>query len=176
MMWPVCADASAISVLQLEPADLSWAERLIARRLGGRLQARREELIDVLDVPGLVARRAREPLGLLTYNETEREGYELACIACVADGLGAGTALVEALRDRISIGTTLWVVTTNDNLDALRFYQRRGFRLRAVRPGAVDRARRDLKPSIPEIGAHGILIRDELELELRVWSERRSRT
>jgi ribosomal protein S18 acetylase RimI-like enzyme len=174
MMFAMLADASPISIRQLGPADLSWAEGLIDRRLGGRLQARRGELIDVLDAPGLEAQRAGEPIGLLTYRETEKEGCELVCIASETGGGGAGTALVEALRDRIRAGTTIWVVTTNDNLDAFRFYQRRGFVLRTVRLGAVDRARRELKPSIPEIGAYGIPIRDELELELRVRSEQRS--
>jgi hypothetical protein len=58
------------------------------------------------------------------------------------------------------------VVTTNDNLDALRFYQRRGFRLAVLRPGAVDRSRESLKPGIPETGAGGIRLRDELELQM----------
>jgi GNAT superfamily N-acetyltransferase len=58
----------------------------------------------------------------------------------------------------------LRLTTTNDNLDALRFYQRRGFRLVALRPGAVDAARA-LKPEIPVTGAHGIPLRDELDLE-----------
>ncbi len=57
-----------------------------------------------------------------------------------------------------------WVLTTNDNVDALRFYQRRGFRLTAIRCGAVDQARRTLKPQIPMIGNYGIPIRDEIEL------------
>jgi hypothetical protein len=57
-------------------------------------------------------------------------------------------------------------VTTNDNVDALRFYQRRGFRLARVRPGAVDESRRVLKPEIPTVGAYGIPLRDELELEM----------
>ncbi|MDP9296590.1 MAG: GNAT family N-acetyltransferase [Actinomycetota bacterium] len=162
------ADSSPTSVRQLQPVDLSWAEALIDRRLGGRLQARRGELIDVLDLPGLAAERRGEPIGLLTYRETEKEGCELVCIAAETEGQGAGTALVKALRDRVPAGTTIWVVTTNDNLDAFGFYQRRGFILRAVRPRAVERARRELKPSIPEIGANGIPIRDELELELTV--------
>jgi hypothetical protein len=59
----------------------------------------------------------------------------------------------------------LRLTTTNDNLTALRFYQRRGFRIAAVRPGAVAAARR-LKPTIPELGEHGIPIRDEIELAL----------
>jgi len=57
-------------------------------------------------------------------------------------------------------------MTTNDNLRALGFYQRRGFRLASLRPGAVDEARRTLKPEIPEIGDDGIPIRDELDLEM----------
>jgi hypothetical protein len=57
-------------------------------------------------------------------------------------------------------------VTTNDNLDALRFYQRRGFRLTALRAGAVDRTRASLKPRIGTLGEHGIPLRNELELEL----------
>jgi hypothetical protein len=56
-------------------------------------------------------------------------------------------------------------VTTNDNLDALRFYQRRGMRLVGLAPDAV-KVSRAFKPSIPEIGAYGIPIRDELTLEL----------
>jgi hypothetical protein len=56
-------------------------------------------------------------------------------------------------------------VATNDNVEALRFYQRKGFRLRALRAGAVDEARRSLKPTIPETN-DGICIRDELELVL----------
>jgi hypothetical protein len=59
----------------------------------------------------------------------------------------------------------VWLVTTNDNLDALRFYQRRGFRIAQVRPGAVDETRKTLKPSIAEVGDFGIPIRDEIVLE-----------
>jgi hypothetical protein len=73
-------------------------------------------------------------------------------------------AAVEALAAAAGCAR-LWVVTTNDNLGALRFYQRRGFRLRALRPGAVDASRAALKPEIPVLGEHGIALRDELELE-----------
>jgi GNAT superfamily N-acetyltransferase len=57
----------------------------------------------------------------------------------------------------------LWLVTTNDNLDALRLYQRHGFQLSALHAGAVDSARM-MKPTIPPLGRHGIPIHDELIL------------
>jgi ribosomal protein S18 acetylase RimI-like enzyme len=62
----------------------------------------------------------------------------------------------------------VWLTTTNDNLDAIRFYQRRGFRISALRPGAVDRAREKLKPEIPEVGSYGIRMSDELDLDLQL--------
>jgi len=59
------------------------------------------------------------------------------------------------------------LTTTNDNVDALRFYQRRGFRLAELRPGAVDRSRQE-KPQIPQTGDYGIPLHDEIDLTLGV--------
>ena len=61
----------------------------------------------------------------------------------------------------------LWLLTTNDNVDALRFYQRRGFALAELHVGGVDRAR-SLKPWIPSVGSDGIPMRDELVLVRRL--------
>ena len=59
----------------------------------------------------------------------------------------------------------LWLITTNDNLNALRFYQKRGFALVAVHRNALEISRK-FKPEIPLIGADGIPLRDEIELEM----------
>ena len=75
-------------------------------------------------------------------------------------------ALVDLARAREV--ARIWVVTTNDNLDALAFYQRRGFRLTELRPGAVAEARRTIKPELALIGEHGLELRDELELAMDV--------
>jgi hypothetical protein len=102
--------------------------------------------------------------GLATYRRLGRDA-ELVTLDAVPAGIGTGTALVETLAAllRAEGCTLLWLTMTNDNLSALRFYQRRGFRLIRVRLGAADAARR-LKPSIPTVGAHGIPIHDELDL------------
>lgn len=152
------------TVRDLRPADVPGSEALLEEELGGRFQARRGELIDVLDRPGLVAEAGGKLIGLLTFDPQPAE-CELVAIVAAMRGAGIGSALVAALGERVP-DRPIWVVTTNDNLDALRFYQRRGFRLRALRAGAVDEARRTIKPAIPEIGAHGIPLCDELELVL----------
>ena len=150
-----------------EAADRVWAEARMDAGWGGALQARRGELHDVLALPGFVAEEDGGPRGLATYRVGGDE-CELAFIEAFERGRGVGTALLEAVRAAAAGCARIWVVTTNDNLDALRFYQRRGFRLVALRPGAVDEAREQLKPRIGRVGAFGIPIRDELELELRL--------
>jgi GNAT superfamily N-acetyltransferase len=150
--------------------DERWATELLASGLGGRLQARRGELVDVLDGDGLVAELDASPVGLLTFRLEGPNGIELAALVVTLPGQGIGSALVdELLAIARNLGVNrIWVVTTNDNLDALRLYQRHGFRITTIRPGAVDEARTTLKPSIGRVAANDIPIRDEIELEIHM--------
>jgi GNAT superfamily N-acetyltransferase len=85
---------------------------------------------------------------------------ELVAINAFVHHQGIGSALLRSIVDGLEGFEVLRLTTTNDNLDALRFYQRRGFRLQALRPGAVDAARA-YKPTISAVGEHGIPIRDD---------------
>ncbi|HUR78452.1 MAG TPA: GNAT family N-acetyltransferase [Acidimicrobiales bacterium] len=150
-------------VRAFEPGDVAWAEVLLGG-MAGRMQARRGELIDVLDGSGFVALDERaNPVGVLTY-ASRRAGVELMYLETTQRHAGVGTTLLDALF-RLVGDQNVWLVTTNDNVDALRFYQRRGFVIRALRPGAVDEARNTVKPSIGLVGEYGIPLRDEIELE-----------
>ena len=134
----------------------------------------RERLLDVAALPGFVAEDDGEWLGYTTY-ELRDGAMEIAVLESLAQGGGVGVALlaanVAAARD--SGADRVWLITTNDNSHALRFYQRRGFVLVGLHRDAVTRAREALKAEIPELGNDDIPIRDELELELPVaeWPE-----
>lgn len=147
--------------------DERWAEGVADDGVGGRIQVRRGAAVDVLALPGLVAEAGGERVGLLTYGPG-RDEVELALLIATERRRGVGTALLRALEAAAEGCARIWVSTTNDNLDALRFYQRRGFTLHVLRPAVVDDARRRLKPAIPEVGGYGIPIRDEVELELHL--------
>ena len=151
-----------------EAADEAAAGEFLDR-YGSLRVARLGELVHPMDHPALVAVGAGgQLLGMLTYvpGQDGRQ-CEILTLHAGEQWRGAGTALVEAVgqvaRQRGS--TRLWVITTNDNVDALRFYQRRGFCLVRVHRGAVDRSRATLKPEITAAGAYGIPLRDEIELE-----------
>jgi ribosomal protein S18 acetylase RimI-like enzyme len=151
-----------VTIRAFGDADVPWAERLIGG-FGGRLQVRLGSVVDPLACPGLVAERDGEPVGIVTY-DADGDDVEVVYIEVTAKHQGVGTRLLDAVEARTK-GRRLWLVTTNDNLDALRFYQRRGFRIAQVRPGAMDETRKTLKPSISEVGNFGIPIRDEIVLE-----------
>jgi GNAT superfamily N-acetyltransferase len=133
--------------------------------------ARLGELVDALAHPHLIAREDDSVTGVLTY---VIRGGECEILTLHAEHRlqGTGTALIEAVKTVAQRAgcTRLWLMTTNDNVDALRFYQRRGFRLVKLHADAVDHSRTRLKPEIPRTGNYGIALRDELELEAKVQS------
>ena len=114
-------------------------------------------------LPGLVAEDDGRVVGLLTYS-VENDECEIVTIDAFDEGRGVGTALIDSVK---SLGhERLWLMTTNDNSRAHRFYERVGFRLVGVHQNAVERSR-ELKPEIPLVSADGTPIRDELEYEFR---------
>lgn len=129
--------------------------------------ARLGRLEDSLAHPALLAERDGELAGVLTY-VVDGDSCEVLTLHATERFGGVGTALLQAVEEvALRAGCSrLWVITTNDNVDALRFYQRRGFRLAALHAGAVDDSRERLKPELPRVGEHGIDLRDELELEI----------
>jgi ribosomal protein S18 acetylase RimI-like enzyme len=137
------------------------------------MQARRGELVDVLEGDGLIAELDGEAVGIVAWlggaSGSEAELRVLA-VAGGAHGRGVGSLLLAGAEAAMRAAGVrrAWLVTTNDNLAALALYQKAGWRLVAVRAGAIDELRRSLKPSIPAVGEHGIPIRDELELAKRL--------
>jgi N-acetylglutamate synthase-like GNAT family acetyltransferase len=157
-----------MEVRALTPQDASFVASFIAERWGSEVVVSRGRVHRPVELPGFVATEAGRTAGLATYR-VDGDECELVTIDADPPGRGAGSALVAAVAAAArDLGCRrLWLVTTNDNLRALRFYQRRGFELAALHRGAVDEARR-LKPEISLVGFHGIPLRDELELELQL--------
>jgi GNAT superfamily N-acetyltransferase len=162
---------SDIAVRPLTGADRSWAARFLIDRWGSESMVAHGAVYYPADLEGYIALKHGEPVGHASY-EIVGQSCEIVFIDSGPQHEGIGTALLEAVKKaaREKGCTRLWLVTTNDNLDALRFYQRRGFHLSALRPNALEASRR-LKPEIPLTGDFGIPLRDELELEMNLTGE-----
>jgi len=150
----------------LEPvADKSWLGAFIRAQWGppgvvsrGRLRAGEE-------LSAIRATNGGALCGVVSWFE-EQESIEVVTIDSLQPRQGIGTALIAAVvrKARDARAKRLWLISTNDNIDALRFYQRCGWRLAALHLDAIGKGQ-ELKRSIPETGAYGIPIRDEIELE-----------
>jgi ribosomal protein S18 acetylase RimI-like enzyme len=144
---------------------LSW---LVAELWGSEAVAVHGTVFQPAELAGFIAERSGRLIGLLTYH-LAGDVLEIVTLNAIERRAGIGTLLIEAAVDeaRRCGGREIRLTTTNDNVDALRFYQRRGFRLAELRPGAVDQTRQQ-KSEIPTVGSYGIPLRDELDLTLPV--------
>jgi len=119
---------------------------------------------DTLD--GFIALDGDEWIGEITYSFSEDE-CEIVSLDSAREGMGIGTMLINKVVEeaREKDCRRIFLITTNDNLNALGFYQKRGFELVAVHRGGVNESRK-IKPGISLIGANNIPLRDEIELEM----------
>ena len=153
----------------VEPArsqDKEWIRQLITQHWGAEFVLSRGQIHHPDQLAGFLAVDGAERIGLITY-QIQGDECEVVSLNSLRPGFGIGTALLNTVKNvALQAGCRrIFLITTNDNLEALGFYQRRGLELVAVYRNALAETRR-LKPNIPMIGLNEIPLRDELELEL----------
>ncbi|MCB1183325.1 GNAT family N-acetyltransferase [bacterium] len=155
-------------VTELTPDDRLWVKERTELLFGGDFVVSRSEVHDPHKLPGFIAAEGPERIGLVTYH-IDGPDCELVTIDALCQFMGIGTMLLEKVEEaaRAAGCTRLWTITTNDRLDAQRFFQKRGFVLSEVRLGSMAKIRL-LKPNIPRTGDYGLPIRDEMEYEKRL--------
>ena len=156
---------SDFCIRPVDSGDGDWIAKTITERWGAEFVVAHYEVFHCRDLPGFVANDGEEKVGLLTY-KIVGDDCEIVSLDSLQPCKGIGTALIDAVKaTAIESGCKrLWLVTTNDNMNALCFYQKRGFVLVKINRNAIEFAR-SLKP-IPLIGVEGIPLRDEIELEM----------
>jgi GNAT superfamily N-acetyltransferase len=152
-----------VTVRRLTAEDLPRLRRFWEGHWAGEEMIVHGEVYRPHQLEGFVA---DDWLGVVTYT-IRRDVCEIISLDSLQAGRGIGTSLVDAVVNeaRQHACRRVSVSTTNDNLRALAFYQKRGFELASLRRGAIEQSRK-LKPNIPLVGENGIPLRDEIELEI----------
>ena len=150
----------------LSKDDRDWVAGFLEEQWGSTEMVTRGRIHSVDTLPGFVAVEDDRPVGLVTYR-IDGDECEIVSLNSLVEGAGVGSALLDAVKTLAVYVpcNRLWLITTNDNVWALRFFQKRGFRLVAVHRDALEESRK-LKPEIPLTGIDGIPLRDEIELEM----------
>ena len=118
-------------------------------------------------LPGYIALADGKIAGMITYHIQDEE-CEIVSLDSKIENRGIGSALIEKV---VEVAKTLnckrvWLITSNDNIRAIRFYQKRGFDLAGIHLHAITEARK-IKPSIPVVGYDQIPVKHEIEFEMR---------
>ena len=155
-------------IVEADEHHQEMIEQIWTEHWGSTTMVSRGKLYNASEFPGFFAMAEGDILGLVTYRVEDTE-CEVMSLNSFQDGMGVGSALLEAVIEKAKSFNCrrLWLLTTNDNMNALRFYQKRGFVLVAVHRNALEESRK-LKPQIPTIGFDGIPLRDEIELEIEL--------
>ena len=152
-------------IRELSDDDRIWVRERTELLFGGDFVVSRDTVHDPHKLPGYIACEGNERVGLITFCIND-DACELVSVDSLCQFMGIGTLLLEKVEAAALAAGCLkiWCITTNDNLDALRFFQKRGFVICGFRVGGMTKIRL-LKPNIPVDGCYGIPIRDEIELE-----------
>jgi ribosomal protein S18 acetylase RimI-like enzyme len=155
-----------IKIDTITTTDRPWIAKLFTEHWGSSLIISRGKRYDASILPGFVAKYQGSAVGLVTF-QIEYHECQIITLDSWLENIGVGSTLINAVKHEAMQAdcSRLWLITTNDNLRALKFYQKRGFQLVAIHPNALTESRR-IKPSIPHIGMHGIPLRDEIELQM----------
>jgi ribosomal protein S18 acetylase RimI-like enzyme len=164
-----------IDVRPITEEDRPWTLQVERDSWGEPVVARLGQLIDPTRLPGFIALVDEQRAGLVSY-ALRGDECEVVTIRSLREGRRIGRALLDAVRDVATEAgcRRLWLVTTNNNLQALALFQKWGMEIVAFHRHGVSNARKRLKPSIPNRDAKGIPIVHELELELRFEPRRPS--
>ena len=153
---------------RLTQEDLPRLRQFLLEHWGGEEMITRGKVYRPEQLEGFVVEDGEEWIGLLTFAMEDGE-CELTSLDSLREGQGIGSKLIdEAIKEARRRGCKrLFLITSNDNLNALGFYQKRGFEIAAIYRGAVNQTRK-IKPGIPLVGYNNIPLRDEIELEIKL--------
>ena len=157
-----------MEVRRLTPEDLPHLRQFWIEHWGDEIMVMHGNTYRPEQLEGFVIEDNNEWIGLLTFIAKDDE-CEITSLDSLHEGQGIGSKLISTVMEEAHKQKykRLFLVTTNDNTQALRFYQKRGFELVALYRGAVNESRK-IKPSIPLAGFDDIPLRDEIELEIRL--------
>ena len=128
----------------------------------------RGKIIDGTKLDGFLLQEDNTIIGLVTYTFFD-DICEIVSLDSKIENIGIGSALLKQI-EKVALDNNckkMRLITTNDNMRALQFYQKRGYCLTKLYPNAMDEVRK-IKPNVPELGDNGIPLRDEIELEKKL--------
>jgi GNAT superfamily N-acetyltransferase len=159
---------SDFDITEIRNEDSSLIASFISDSWGSPMSVSKGRIFNTTDLPGFIQKRDEKTIGLVTYN-IDKNDCEIVTLDSKLNNRGLATQLINKVVGKAKNNgcKRVWLITTNDNTNAIRFYQKRGFEWVGFYRNSMDDSRK-LKPEIPEFGDDDIPIKHEIEFELRI--------
>ncbi len=157
-----------ITIRKIKPSDINWIKKIFIDYWNGDFVVSKGKIHKPEELEGFIAEINNKKVGLVTF-KLVRGKIEIVTLNSFLKRKGIGNSLLEKVIKLAKIKKVkiIWLITTNDNLNALKFWQKRGFNIVKIYPNAIKISRK-IKPQIPLIGQNGIPLKDEIELEIKI--------
>jgi N-acetylglutamate synthase-like GNAT family acetyltransferase len=161
-------EPNTIKIRAIRPTDTAWIRELFIQKWAGDLMIIRGKAYQLEELSGYIAELSNKKVGLITFRVTGQK-LEITSLNSLLEKKGVGSTLVNKVLNFAKTRRlkSIRLITTNDNLNAIGFWQKRGFKLLRIYPDSLEMARK-LKPALPFVGENGIPLRDEIELEMKL--------
>lgn len=155
-------------ITEIKDNERTLSTKFISENWGSSLSVSQGKIYDTRLLPGFICIDNKNVIGLVTYHIENRE-CEIVTLDSKVPDKGLGTALINMVLEKARNNncSRVWLITTNDNINAMRFYQKRGFEWVGFYKNAIYESRQ-LKPEIPKYGNDNIPIKHEIEFEIKL--------
>jgi ribosomal protein S18 acetylase RimI-like enzyme len=153
----------SIEIQEITDEMRSTIKEFMIQNWGDDVMVSRGYMHILSELSGFIATMEHSIVGIVTYN-MENTQCEIVSLDSWQERKGIGTMLLQYVEGAAKkLGCQeMWLITSNDNIHAMHFYQKRGYHMHAIYKGAINEARK-LKPTIPYMNDEGILIESEVE-------------
>ncbi len=160
--------SSRFNITEIDKKDGPLVAAFVAASWGSPMSVSRGRIFNTSELPGLVYKEGEKIAGLLIYR-IEDGDCEIVTLNSHLNKRGLASQLIDRVIQKAKTQgcKRVWLITTNDNTNAIRYYQKRGFEWVGFHKDSMKESRK-LKPEIPERGEDDIPIKHEIEFEFRL--------
>ncbi len=159
---------SSVTYRKIAPHDKESVRKIIKENWSSDLVVVHNTVFISSNLPGFIAEENGNIIGLITFN-IENNNCEIVTLNSMKENCGIGSELINLVKEEAHNNkcSLLWLITTNDNLQTISFYEKRGFTLTEIKKDAVNESRK-IKPEIPLVGLNNIPITDEYKFVINI--------
>jgi ribosomal protein S18 acetylase RimI-like enzyme len=134
------------NITEIKNGEHSLIAPFITEHWGSSMIVSKGKIFNSAELKGFICKENNNIVGLITYR-IENNECEIVSLNSTVENRGLGTSLINKMinHSRKNNYQRIWVMTTNDNTKAIRFYQKRGFEWVGYYKDSIQKSKKSIK-------------------------------